>query len=277
MRRLKNKKIKSIIFQIFFIFVGLIIAFPIIYSVSASFMKATDIVGLNPRIIPKSFTLKNYKEVLESTNIIRQVFNSLLITVMACALRLLVAALAAFGFSFYEFPFKKLFFYLTICTMLIPGEATLLTNYETVSKMHMVNTYAGSIIMFIGSGTSVFIIRQYFLTLPKSLHEAAVIDGCSDFRFFCTIVMPLSKPVLSAAAINGFVQIWNQYIWPKLMATRTEMFTVQVGLAQLNSTQGSSYGVILAAAVIALLPTLLFFIFFQKQIAGGMVAGSIKE
>lgn len=274
---MKNKKARSAILQVFYILVGIVVAFPILYAISASFMKATDIVGLNPRIFPKSLDLQNYREVFATTNVLRQTWNSVVITVITCILRLLVAALAAFGFSFYEFPLKKFFFYLTICTMLIPGEATLLTNYETVSGMHLVNTYMGSIIMFIGSGTSVFIIRQYFMSLPKSLHEAAVVDGCSDFRFFRTIVIPLSKPVLSAAGINGFVQIWNQYLWPKLMATRKEMFTVQVGLAQLNSTEGAAYGVILAAAVLVLLPTLLFFIVFQKQIAGGMMVGSFKE
>ena len=131
--------------------------------------------------------------------------------------------------------------------------------------------------MFIGSGTSVFIIRQYFMNLPNSLHEAAIIDGCSDFRFFCTVVMPLSKPVLSAAAINAFVQVWNTYLWPKLIATREEMYTIQVGIEQLNSHEASAYGVIMAAAVIALIPTLLFFIAFQKQIIAGMVTGSTKE
>lgn len=273
----KKKRVKEIVFQILFILVGLIVAFPILYAISTSFMKATDILSITPRLLPRSLDLKNYMEVFATTNILRQTWNSIVITVITCILRLLVAALAAFGFTFYEFPLKKFFFYLTICTMLIPGEATLLTNYETVSKMGLVNTYAGSIIMFIGSGTTVFIIRQYFMSLPRSLYEAAKIDGCNDFRFFCTIAVPLSRPVLAASAINGFVQIWNQYLWPKLMATRAEMFTVQVGLAQLNTAEGSAYGVIMAAAVIVLLPTLVFFIVFQKQIAGGMVAGSIKE
>lgn len=277
MLQMKTKQWKEVTLQVFFILVGIVVAFPIIYAISASFMKPTEILGLNPRVIPTGVNIKNYEEVFETTNILRQTWNSVVITVVTCILRLLVASLAAFGFTFYDFPFKKFFFYLTICTMLIPGEATLLTNYETVSKMGLVNTYAGSIIMFIGSGTSVFIIRQYFMTLPRSLYEAAIMDGCSDFRFFCTIVVPLSKPVLSASAITGFVQIWNQYLWPKLMATRPEMFTVQVGLAQLNTAEGSAYGVIMAAAVIVMLPTLLFFVIFQKQIAGGMVAGSIKE
>ena len=267
----------DILLQILFILVGLLIAFPVIYALSTSFMPNTDILSMNPRLIPRSVSLKNYLTVFTSTNILRQCWNSIVITVTTCVLRLFVAALAAYGFAFYDFRGKKFFFYLTICTMLIPGEATLLTNYQTVSGMHLVNKYAGSIIMFIGSGTSVFIIRQYFMNLPKSLHEAAIIDGCSDFRFFCTVVMPLSKPVLSAAAITAFVQVWNTYLWPKLIATREEMYTIQVGIEQLNSHEASAYGVIMAAAVIALIPTLLFFIAFQKQIIAGMVTGSTKE
>jgi len=272
-----KKRAKEFLFQFLFICIGIVIAFPILYAVFASFMKPTDIIGLDPKVIPTDGSLKNYYEVYETTNIIRQSWNSIVITVITTLLRLFVAALAAYGFAFFEFPGKTLFFYLTICTMLIPGEATLLTNYQTVSGLGLVNRYMGSIIMFIGSGTTVFIIRQYFLNLPKALHEAAIIDGCGNFRFFLTIILPLSKPILSAAAINGFVQIWNQYLWPKLIATRPEMFTVQVGLAQLNSTEGSAYGVILAAAVIALIPTLIFFIVFQKEISGGMMTGSIKE
>ena len=267
----------DILLQILFILVGLLIAFPVIYALSTSFMPNTDILSMNPRLIPRSVSLKNYLTVFTSTNVLRQCWNSIVITDTTCVLRLFVAALAAYGFAFYDFRGKKFFFYLTICTMLIPGEATLLTNYQTVSGMHLVNKYAGSIIMFIGSGTSVFIIRQYFMNLPKSLHEAAIIDGCSDFRFFCTVVMPLSKPVLSAAAINAFVQVWNTYLWPKLIATREEMYTIQVGIEQLNSHEASAYGVIMAAAVIALIPTLLFFIAFQKQIIAGMVTGSTKE
>ena len=273
----KLKRTKSALLQALFVVLGIAIAFPVLYALCASFMKPTEIVGLDPKVIPTGGSLRNYLEVFETTNILRQSWNSIVITAVTTFLRLFVAALAAYAFAFFDFPGKRLFFYLTICTKMIPGEATLLTNYETVSGLGLVNRYMGSIIMFIGSGTAVFIIRQYFLNLPRTLYESAVIDGCGNFRFFLTIVLPLSKPVLSASAINGFVQIWNQYLWPKLIATRPEMFTVQVGLAQLNSTEGSAYGVILAAAVVALIPTLVFFVVFQKQIAGGMIAGSIKE
>lgn len=273
----RRQKRIDVLLQIVFILIGLLIAFPVLYAISTSFMPNTDILSLNPRLLPKTASFKNYISVFTSTNILRQCWNSVVITVITCILRLFVASLAAYGFAFYDFPGKTFFFYLTICTMLIPGEATLLTNYQTVSGMHLVNKYAGSIIMFIGSGTSVFIIRQYFMNLPKSLHEAAIIDGCNDFRFFLTVVMPLSKPVLSAAAINAFVQVWNTYLWPKLIATREEMYTIQVGIEQLNSHEASAYGVIMAAAVIALIPTLAFFIAFQKQIIAGMVTGSTKE
>ena len=147
----------DILLQILFILVGLLIAFPVIYALSTSFMPNTDILSMNPRLIPRSVSLKNYLTVFTSTNILRQCWNSIVITVTTCVLRLFVAALAAYGFAFYDFRGKKFFFYLTICTMLIPGEATLLTNYQTVSGMHLVNKYAGSIIMFTYSSYEAYI------------------------------------------------------------------------------------------------------------------------
>ncbi len=166
---------------------------------------------------------------------------------------------------------------MTVGTMLIPGEATLLTNYETISKLHMINTYQGIIIMFIGSATSVFIMRQYFLGVSVSIKEASEMDGCGDIRFFTRILIPISKPILVTVFITAFVEIWNVYLWPMLITNRNEMRTVQVGIAQLNSSEGSAYGVIMAGAVIVLIPSLLVFIIFQKQIINGMVTGSVKE
>ena len=188
----------------------------------------------------------------------------------------MTAALAAYGYACFDFKGKNLFFYLTVGTMLIPGEATLLTNYETISKLHMINTYQGIIIMFIGSATSVFIMRQYFLGVSASIKEASEMDGCGDIRFFTRILIPISKPILVTVFITAFVEIWNVYLWPMLITNRNEMRTVQVGIAQLNSSEGSAYGVIMAGAVIVLIPSLLVFIIFQKQIINGMVTGSVK-
>ena len=240
----KRRIWKSVLYQAAATGIGLLVIFPVLYALGTSFMKSTEILSLNPRMLPRRIDFSNYHAVWENTMMLRFIWNSVFVTTITCCLRVVTAALAAYGYACFDFKGKNLFFYLTVGTMLIPGEATLLTNYETISKLHMINTYQGIIIMFIGSATSVFIMRQYFLGV--------------------------------SASITAFVEIWNVYLWPMLITNRNEMRTVQVGIAQLNSSEGSAYGVIMAGAVIVLIPSLLVFIIFQKQIINGMVTGSVK-
>ena len=272
----KRRIWKSVLYQAAATGIGLLVIFPVLYALGTSFMKSTEILSLNPRMLPRRIDFSNYHAVWENTMMLRFIWNSLFVTTITCCLRVVTAALAAYGYACFDFKGKNLFFYLTVGTMLIPGEATLLTNYETISKLHMINTYQGIIIMFIGSATSVFIMRQYFLGVSVSIKEASEMDGCGDIRFFTRILIPISKPILVTVFITAFVEIWNVYLWPMLITNRNEMRTVQVGIAQLNSSEGSAYGVIMAGAVIVLIPSLLVFIIFQKQIINGMVTGSVK-
>lgn len=273
----KRRIWKSVLYQAAATGIGLLVIFPVLYALGTSFMKSTEILSLNPRMLPRRIDFSNYHAVWENTMMLRFIWNSVFVTTITCCLRVVTAALAAYGYACFDFKGKNLFFYLTVGTMLIPGEATLLTNYETISKLHMINTYQGIIIMFIGSATSVFIMRQYFLGVSASIKEASEMDGCGDIRFFTRILIPISKPILVTVFITAFVEIWNVYLWPMLITNRNEMRTVQVGIAQLNSSEGSAYGVIMAGAVIVLIPSLLVFIIFQKQIINGMVTGSVKE
>ena len=272
----KRRIWKSVLYQAAATGVGLLVIFPVLYALGTSFMKSTEILSLNPRMLPRRIDFSNYHAVWENTMMLRFIWNSVFVTTITCCLRVVTAALAAYGYACFDFKGKNLFFYLTVGTMLIPGEATLLTNYETISKLHMINTYQGIIIMFIGSATSVFIMRQYFLGVSASIKEASEMDGCGDIRFFTRILIPISKPILVTVFITAFVEIWSVYLWPMLITNRNEMRTVQVGIAQLNSSEGSAYGVIMAGAVIVLIPSLLVFIIFQKHIINGMVTGSVK-
>ena len=272
----KRRIWKSVLYQAAATGIGLLVIFPVLYALGTSFMKSTEILSLNPRMLPRRIDFSNYHAVWENTMMLRFIWNSVFVTTITCCLRVVTAALAAYGYACFDFKGKNLFFYLTVGTMLIPGEVTLLTNYETISKLHMINTYQGIIIMFIGSATSVFIMRQYFLGVSVSIKEASEMDGCGDIRFFTRILIPISKPILVTVFITAFVEIWNVYLWPMLITNRNEMRTVQVGIAQLNSSEGSAYGVIMAGAVIVLIPSLLVFIIFQKQIINGMVTGSVK-
>ena len=191
-------------------------------------------------------------------------------------MRMMIASMAAYAFAFFEFKGKNLLFYLVLGTMLIPGDATIVTNYMTVSGMGLVNSYLGIMILYFVSAANIFLMRQNFKTIPKELKEAADIDGCGAFGFYWRILLPIAKPVMATVFISSFVSTWNMYLWPMIITTRNEMRTVQVGITMLNFSEEAAYGATMAGAVIVLIPSLIIFILSQKQIVKGMTAGAVK-
>ena len=159
---------------------------------------------------------------------------------------------------------------------MIPGEVVVITNFVTVQNLGLTNTYLGLIITSLVGGTSIFMMRQYFLTLSKDFKEAATLDGCGDIGFLFRIALPLSLPTLSSLAVYLFVSIYNAYFWPLLVTTKSTMRTVQVGVAQLVAGDVVDYSQILASAMIAIIPTVIAYIFGQDYIIKGMTAGGVK-
>lgn len=272
----KIKKLQSVLFQIFAVVLGFIIIFPIIYAFFISIMPADQILSKPPKLIPSSITLDNYKKAIESTNLGRYMLNSLLLAGISSVIRIITASMAAYAFSFFEFKGKGLLFTLTMGTIMIPGDVVLVTNYQTVAKMGLVNTYLGMMIIFMVSALNIFIMRQNFLSFSKEVKEAAELDGCGNFRFFATILLPLNKPVLTTVFISAFIGTWNTYLWPMLVTNDDAMRTVQVGVTMLNFPDGTVYGPIMAASILVLLPVALMFIIFRRQIVGGLMGGAVK-
>lgn len=272
----KKKTIKNIIFQIFAVCVGLLIISPIIYAVLISFMPSDQILSNPPRLIPRSVTLEHYKVAVTATTLGRYMLNSLILAGVSSVIRIITASMAAYAFSFYEFRGKSFLFALTMGTVMIPGDVVLVTNYQTVSKLGLINTYLGMMVVFMVSAMNIFIMRQNFLTFSKEIKEASEVDGCSNFRFFATILLPLNKPVLTTVFISAFIGTWNTYLWPMLVTNKNELRTVQVGVTMLNFPEGTVYGPTMAASVLVLLPIAVIFIIFRKQIVGGLMGGAVK-
>ena len=272
----KKKTIKNIIFQIFAVCVGLLIISPIIYAVLISFMPSDQILSNPPRLIPRSVTLEHYKVAVTATTLGRYMLNSLVLAGVSSVIRIITASMAAYAFSFHEFRGKSFLFALTMGTVMIPGDVVLVTNYQTVSKLGLINTYLGMMVVFMVSAMNIFIMRQNFLTFSKEIKEASEVDGCSNFRFFATILLPLNKPVLTTVFISAFIGTWNTYLWPMLVTNKNELRTVQVGVTMLNFPEGTVYGPIMAASVLVLLPIAVIFIIFRKQIVGGLMGGAVK-
>lgn len=247
---------------------GILLIFPIIYAAGLSFMDAAEITT-PPKVLPRSFGyLENYITIFTKTKMLRFLLNSLLVSVFGTMGRLITAVTASFAFCFYEFKGKNFLFYLILGSMMIPGDAIILTNYLTVSRMGIMNTFLGLVIIYLVHANYIFMMRQSMLSLPKSLHEAALIDGCSSLRFLISIVIPLSKPIITTISLSSFVGLWNIYLWPLLITNAEEMRTVQVGITMLNTAEQQSYGPIMAASCVALLPAVVIFLISQRGRCG---------
>lgn len=274
---IKRRTLWSVFYQTFCVVLGIVIIFPIIYAFLISFMGQREILSKGIHLIPNRLQFANYKEALRLTHLVRYMFNSLFLSGVSSGVRVLVASLAAFSFSFFEFKGRNFLFMLSMTTMMIPGDVVLITNYKTIAVLGLTDTYLGMMAVFLVSVLNIFMFRQFYLTFSKELYEAARVDGCSNLFFFTRILLPLSKSVIATVFISSFVSTWNTYLWPMLVTNNDLMRTVQVGITMLNSRDGGTiYGPIMAASVMVLVPTVVVFVLFQKQIVGGMMAGSVK-
>ena len=240
-----KKDLGKAAFQAAAILLGLLVLFPVIYCFFVSFMMPNQVQSIPPTIFPKEWTLDNYWNVMETTTIGRFMLNSLILAGASSVIRLITASFAAFAFAFYEFKGRNLLFMLCLGTVMIPSDVVLVTNYQTISQLGLVNTYIGMMSVFCVSAMNIFMMRQNFLTFSKTLQEAAYVDGCSNIRFFFKILLPTSTPVLTTVFISSFISTWNTYLWPMLVTNNPLMRTVQVGVTMLNNEDGNVYGPIM--------------------------------
>lgn len=256
---------------------GLVIAFPLIYAIFAGFKDNVNFDTYPPTILPKSFlNLENFKHVLTETLIVRYMLNSFIIAISATAVRIFLSTLASYAFAFFKFKGKNFLFFMIVGTMMIPTEALLISNYLTVSRLGLLDTYLGVVCVYFVSATQVFMFRQNFLTISGSLREAAFIDGANDFQFYTRICIPVSKPVITALGMSSFINVWNTYLWPLLVTNKEEMRTVQVGITMLSNSDSAAKGHIFAAVGIILIPMIILFAISQRNIVHGISSGSVK-
>ena len=263
---------------IFNLAVGLIIVFPILYCLCSSFKSPAEMATYPPKLFPDNWLyLQNYYDVFTMTPIFRYMLNSAFMAVSGTLLRLCTASLAAFSFAFFDFRGKNFLFFLILGIMMIPGEAVLVANYVNVSRAGFLDTYTGLICIYGLSASNVFIIRQYMRSLPSALHDAALIDGCSNLRFLCQVVLPCSSPVMYTVGISSIVSLWNAYLWPLMITNRMTMRTVQVGVTMLSDTDNPAYHTEMAGVCFVLIPSVLVFLLFQRKIVAGITTGAVKS
>lgn len=277
---MKMRKIdwKSGSIQAFCLFLGIVLMFPLLYCIAISFMHDSDLITGNHILFPKEFTLDNYRSVIQNTHIFRYLLNSFIVALGTSLARVITSTLAAFSFAFFDFKGKKIFFALVLCTLIVPAEMLMVPNFFVTSSLGLINTYVGMMVIYMVSAANIFLLRQNFMSYSMSVYEASKIDGCSNPGFLFRILIPMSQSVLATVFISSFVTSWNAYLWPLMVTNIEKMRTAQVIITMLNASElKTAYGEVMAAAVMILIPSIFFFVVFQRRITGSLAAGAVKE
>ena len=271
----RKELIEEIVVSLVAIALGLIIIFPLIYCFLSSFQTPSEF--LDPKLLPSSFlNLENYKAALERGNLLRYILNSFVIAFLGSAIRLIFSILAAYVFAFYDFKGKNVVFFMILGTMMIPSDVLLATNYLTVSRLHLLNTYMGVMVVSFVSASATFMLRQRFKTIPRDMREAASMDGYGDIWFILRVLLPITRPVVTTLFVQSFISLWNSYLWPLIAtASSPEMRTVMVGITRLNSWEDENYQLVMAGVVISLIPSIILFLVMRRSLRKGGLEGSL--
>ena len=272
----KIRKLKSGGSFLLKVILGIAFISPLIIGLAFSVQTEEALVTYPLRLFTDNPTIANYAEVFRKVPLLHYLKNSVIVCFFAILGQVIFSSLAAYAFVFFDFRFKKTLWTLVLMTMMIPGEVVVITNFVTVQNLNLTNTYLGLMITSLIGGTSIFMMRQYYMTLPKDYREAAELDGCGDINFLFRIATPLAIPTISSLAIYLFVSIYNAYFWPVLVTNKMDMRTVQVGVAYLVTADVVQYSQIMASAIVAIVPTVIAYIFGQDYIIKGMTSGGVK-
>ena len=261
-------KVGQIVFYIVMFFMSLIMIYPFIWAVTSSFKTTAQLYSGNPfDVIPNPFTLYSYKKIMEILPVWRFALNSLFLSTLVPVLQIALASMAAYSFARLKFKGKNVIFLMFLSTLMIPGHITLIPNFIIMRVLHWTDKYVALIVPPLVDGQNIFnifFLRQYFLSIPKELEDAAIIDGCSFFKVFKSIILPNAKPALATIAILSFNTIWNMFLWPMIVMQTYEKMPIQVGLAYLKSAVSTNMGELLAGSTVAIIPTIIVFLVFQK-------------
>lgn len=253
-----------------------IMIMPFLWMVTTS-LKPLKMTYNPPYLIPKTFEFKNYIIAWQSAPFLYYYKNSVIVSVCITIGTIIISAMAAYPFARMNFKGKNTIFYAFLGTMMIPFYVQIIPLFNIVQKLGWLDTRKALIIPRLFSPFGIFLLRQYFLTIPKELDEAAEIDGCNRFSIFWRIIIPLSRPAIASLSIFTFLFGWNDFLWPLLVTTRPEFTTVQVGIANFSGKYGTFWPYLMAGTVTSVLPVFIVFIFGQKQFIAGIMAGGVKE
>ena len=263
--------------------VSLLSIFPFIWLISTSLKgNSENIFAYPPTIIPSDFTWDNYVGVWHKVDFIGYFINSMIVAAGTVVLNLVLSAMAGYPLARMEFKGKKIAFFSILATIMIPFQAIMLPVYLITLKLHLtdsVNNFAGFVGMimpFAVSAFGIFLMRQAFLGIPREMEEAAIVDGCSVWQLFWRVLVPMVKPSLAVLAIFTFIGSWGEFLWPSIVLTKESMYTLPVGVNNLQGMFSSNWRFIAAGSILSTIPILIFFLAMQRYFISGENEGAVK-
>lgn len=268
--------LRKILLQLMLMVLATTMLFPFAWTVSASLKGSTDVLAVPPTLIPNPIHWDNYSAVFQAIPLLRSFLNSVIVALGTTACQVLTCAMAAYAFARIEFRGRGPLFLLYLITLMVPVQVTMVPLFMLMRVLGLVNSYPALILPGITSAFGVFLLRQFFLTIPRDLEEAAFLDGASHWTVFWRVVIPLSKPGLAALTIFAFMSSWNAFLWPLLITTSQNMMTLPLAIAGLQTQYTTIWNQLMAGTVISIIPIVVVYLLAQKHFIEGITLSGIK-
>ncbi len=249
---------------------------PFLYMISASFKPGYEIYSIPFQVLPESLYRGNYDLLFGETSFVRWFGNSLFVGIVRTVIAIVLSLMAGYAFAKFEFPLKRLLFILVLATLTLPIYVILVPLFGLMTRLGWTDTYWALILPFTAQAIGIFLVRQQLLSVPNELLEAARIDGASEWAIFTRIIVPLAQPVIAVMGILFFTASWNDFLWPLIMITSDEKFTISLGLPSLIGPYEQEYGAVMAGSFMGTLPIVIIFLIFQRRFIEGIMAGALK-
>lgn len=254
-----------------------VVVFPFLWMILTSFKTSGEAMKIPPTIFPEKFVTTAYHTIVSSAIPFGTVYmNTIISTVVTTIVQIAFCSMAGYAFGRIDFPFKNAIFVLILSVLMVPGQIFLIPQYQIIQKMGLLDTIPALFMPNLFSAFGTFLLRQFFMSLPKELEEAAIVDGCGRFRIFGQIMLPLVKPGIVALAIFTIKFAWNDFMWPLIVNTSMEKMTLGPALSTLQGQYTTEYPMQMAGAVLAVVPLIVIFFLFQKQFIEGVAQSGIK-
>lgn len=272
-----TKQIVADVLKYFFLTLGaLVLFFPFLWMLTTSLKTLSEAIATPPVWLPHMPQWSNYAIVWNMRPFMRYILNTVICCIFHVAGVVSLSVMGAYAFSMFSFRFKNFLFTLFMLTMMVPGELLIIQNYITIQKMHLMDTYIAVFLPTLASGFYIYMLREHFMQMPPSLFKSAKVDGTSNWRFLWRVMVPMNRNTIFTIAILAFIGQWNAFLWPELVTRTDATKLVSSGLISFRSEASSSVQYMMAGSCIVLIPMIIFYVIFNKQIINGVGGGGIK-